>query len=235
MVTDGTDLQGGCRVSCVIPALNEAPSILATLGLLQPMRDRGTEVLLVDGGSRDGTPERAHPLVDRVLTAAPGRASQMNAGAAHAQGEILWFLHADTEPSPEADQAIRGAIEDGADWGYFSVRLSGERRLFRMVERMMTARSRMTGIATGDQGIFVRRALFEQVGGFPEQPLMEDVALSVRLKRAAERRVCLPSRLITSSRRWEERGAVRVILLMWWLRLAYALGVAPERLARWYR
>jgi len=223
------------RISVVVPALEEAGGIVAMLERLAPLRARGHEVILVDGGSRDGTVELAGPLVDGVLTSAPGRARQMNAGAAAARGDVLWFLHADTLAPPDADRSIMAAFASGYCWGRFDVRLSGGGVFLRVIERAMNLRSCLTGIATGDQGLFVERGLFEAVGGFPDQPLMEDVEMSRRLKRIAGRPICLRARLVTSSRRWERDGALRTLLLMWRLRLAYFLGSPPERLhARYY-
>ncbi|ROR34900.1 TIGR04283 family arsenosugar biosynthesis glycosyltransferase [Inmirania thermothiophila] len=222
------------RLSVVVPALGEAAVIGAALRALAPLRAAGEEVIVVDGGSADGTAEAARGLADRVLVCRPpGRARQMNAGAAVARGTILWFLHADTLPAPGAAEAIRAAVAAGAGWGRFDVRLSGAHPLLRVVERAMNLRSRLTGIATGDQGIFVRRDWFEAAGGFPDIPLMEDIALSRALRRRG-RPACLAGPLVTSSRRWEAHGVVRTILLMWRLRLAYFLGADPARLARRY-
>jgi rSAM/selenodomain-associated transferase 2 len=221
------------RLSIIVPALNEADTIGALLTDLAPFRTAGAEVILVDGGSSDGTPERAAADVDRVLPAQKGRAAQMNAGARVARGDLLWFLHADTRVPADAAAALQDAWAGGARWGRFDVRLSGRHFLLRLVERGMNIRSRLTGIATGDQGIFVTRAAFEQVGGFPPLVLMEDIALSGALRPLA-RPACLRVRLITSSRRWEEGGVLRTILLMWRLRLAYALGADPADLARRY-
>lgn len=223
------------RLSIVIPALNEAAGIAATLEPLQPLRAQGHEVLVVDGGSADGTAELARPLCDALLTAPRGRAMQMNAGAAAARGDVLWFLHADTRADTAAFAALSAALADPACvWGRFDVRLSGAHLLLRVVETLMNLRSRLTGIATGDQGLFVRRDAFVRVGGFPDIPLMEDIALSRRLKRLAAP-VCLRARLVTSSRRWEEHGVLRTILLMWRLRFDYWRGVPAERLALRYR
>jgi len=221
------------RLSIIVPALNEADTIGALLTDLAPLRTAGAEVILVDGGSSDGTPERAAADVDRILPAQKGRAAQMNAGARVAVGDLLWFLHADTRVPADAAAALQDAWADGARWGRFDVRLSGRHALLRLVERGMNIRSRLTGIATGDQGIFVTRAAFDQVGGFPPLVLMEDIALSGALRQLA-RPACLRVRLITSSRRWEEGGVLRTVLLMWRLRLAYALGADPARLARRY-
>lgn len=225
----------GVPLSIVVPALDEATGIGATLAALQEMRGRGVEVVVVDGGSADGTGEVAAPLVDRVIRAERSRARQQNAGAAAAAGEVLLFLHADTRLPADADRAVLdGLARSGRGWGRFDVRLSGGHPALRVVERMIGWRSRATGIATGDQAIFVRRAWFRRAGGFPDIPLMEDVALSKALRRIG-RPLCLRERVVTSSRRWEERGILRTILLMWRLRLAYALGADPAAVAKRYR
>lgn len=222
------------RISIIIPALNEAALITKVLRALAPLRHRGHEVIVVDGGSCDGTPALAAPLADRVMHAPKGRALQMNAGARAATGDVLWFLHADTVPPTDADGRILAALAQGkSGWGHFDVRLSGSGFLLRMVEFLMNRRSRLGGIATGDQGIFVRRELFERVGGFPEIPLMEDIALSRALK-GYSRPAHVAQGLVTSSRRWEQRGVWRTILLMWRLRLAYFLGADPRKLAGLY-
>lgn len=222
------------QLSIIIPARNEAADIEATLSTLQWLRDAGHKVILVDGGSEDATAALAEPLVDSIIAAKSGRARQMNAGACATQGEIVLFLHADTRLPESADRLIiDGLAESGKDWGRFDVRLSGRHPLLRVVERLMNWRSRTSGIATGDQAMFVRRALFENVGGFPDIALMEDIALSRMLKRRGPP-LCVSQAVITSSRRWEQRGILRTILLMWRLRLAYALGTDPERLAHKY-
>lgn len=222
-------------LSIIIPALNEAEGIGQTLERLQPMRERGSQVILVDGNSSDDTLRIASPLVDRVITAPPGRAGQMRAGLGEARGAVLWFLHADTLAPVDADIAIQQALADGrSGWGRFDVRLDGRHPLFRLIERMMNLRSRLTGICTGDQGIFVTKGILEKAGGLPDQPLMEDIELSKRLKRHT-RPCCLKQTLVTSSRRWEARGILRTVLLMWSLRGAYALGADPRSLAGIYR
>lgn len=221
-------------VSIVVPALDEAEGLGRMLEGLAPLRGEGAEVIVVDGGSRDATRTIAAPLCDRVLEAPRGRAAQMNAGAAASRGAILLFVHADTRLPEGALAAIRAALADRRHaWGRFDVRIEGRARLLSGVAAMMNLRSRMTGIATGDQAMFVRREAFEAAGGFPSIPLMEDVALSKALKRVS-RPVCLRSRVTTSGRRWERRGVIPTIALMWRLRLAYALGADPHRLARRY-
>lgn len=223
------------RLSIVVPALNEAGGIEATLAQLQPLRARGCEVVVADGGSADGTAELARPLADRVVLAERGRALQQNAGAAASSGEVLLFLHADTRLPDDADALVLGGLErSGRGWGRFDVRLTGRHPALRVVERMIGVRSRVSGIATGDQAIFVRREWFRRAGGFPEIPLMEDVALSRALRRLGPP-LALRAAVTTSSRRWEERGIYRTVALMWRLRFAYWLGADPARLADRYR
>ena len=223
------------RLSIIIPVLNEAASLEGSLQPLQGLRAAGHEVIVVDGGSRDGTRDVAAPLADRLIEAPPGRARQMNAGAGSAGGEVLIFLHADTFLPVGAERSIVAALERGRQWGRFDVRLSGRHPLLRVVERMMNGRSCLTGIATGDQAVFLTRAAWERAGGFPEIALMEDIALSRTLKRCCGRPACLRTPVVTSSRRWERNGVVRTILLMWRLRLAYFFGADPEALAKAYR
>ena len=218
------------RLSVVLPALNEAAGIRAALEALAPLRARGHEVIVVDGGSSDGTAQLAAGLCDRVLNASPGRAVQMNAGARAAGGDALLFLHADTRLPARADELILASLEDHS-WGRFDVRIEGRHPLLRIVACAMNLRSRLTGIATGDQAIFVRRAAF---GGYPEIALMEDVAFSKAMKRLG-RPACLRETVLTSGRRWESRGVLRTIVLMWSLRLLYFLGARPERLIRFYK
>ena len=220
-------------ISIVIPVLNEAGGIVAALERLQDARDRA-EVIVVDGGSSDRTREIAAPLADRVIESERGRAKQMNAGAAAARGEVLLFLHADTALPADAFQAIEAGLASGRHaWGRFDVAIAGADPLLAIVSMFMNARSRLTGIATGDQAIFAERWAFEAAGGFPEIPLMEDVALCERLKGASPP-LCLRERVITSARRWERGGTLRTIVLMWRLRFAYWMGVDPARLARRY-
>lgn len=221
------------KISIIVPALNEAQSITHILGDLAAARAAGHELILVDGGSSDATPDLGSSLADRLVVAPRGRATQMNAGAAQATGDLLWFLHADTRVPPGAADRLLAALAEGKTWGRFDVRLSGGAALLRVVERMMNLRSCLTGIATGDQGIFVVRRIFEALGGFPDIPLMEDIALSKALRRLS-RPACLNPPLVTSSRRWERDGILRTVLLMWRLRMAYALGADPGDLAGRY-
>jgi len=222
-------------LSIVVPVLDEAAGIVATLEALAPLRARGAELIVVDGGSRDATVARAQGLADVVIDGPRGRARQMNAGAAVARAPTLLFLHADTRLPEDADRLIALALGVAPlAWGRFDVLIEGRSRMLRVVAAMMNGRSRLTGIATGDQAMFMTRAAFEAAGGFPDQPLMEDIELSARLKRL-HAPVCLHERVITSGRRWEQRGVWRTILLMWRLRLLYALGVSADRLAPWYR
>ncbi|MEA1890257.1 MAG: TIGR04283 family arsenosugar biosynthesis glycosyltransferase [Pseudomonadota bacterium] len=222
------------KISIIIPVRNEAENIVCLLCALQPYRDRGHEVIVVDGGSEDDTVSIVKPLADTLLQTSAGRSHQMNAGAKVATGEVLWFLHADSELPEQADELIIRAVTTGTHtWGRFDVRLSGRKRLLRLVERMMNLRSRLTGIATGDQGIFISRKLFDKAGGYPDQQLMEDIALCKELKRY-QAPVCLREKLKTSSRRWEQHGIIRTILLMWRLRVAYYLGVSADKLALHY-
>jgi rSAM/selenodomain-associated transferase 2 len=222
------------RLSIVVPVRNEAAGIVFHLQQLSPLRRRSHEVIVVDGSSSDGTAALAAPWADHVVHSSPGRARQMNTGAAQAHGDVLLFLHADTQLPANADSLIAQAMADGARWGRFDVRIVGRAWMLRVVAAMMNGRSRLGGIATGDQGIFVQTALFQQLGGYAELPLMEDIDLSRRL-RAHAAPACLRARVLTSGRRWEQRGVWRTILLMWWLRWRYWRGADPQALARLYR
>jgi rSAM/selenodomain-associated transferase 2 len=222
------------RLSVVVPVLDEEAGVAAMLQGLSALRARGAEVIVVDGGSRDNTGALARPLCDRLVAAPRGRASQMNAGAAAARGDVLLFLHADTQLPAEADQLIHdGLAASGSGWGRFDVHIAGQHPLFPVIAATMNLRSRLTGIATGDQAIFVARSAFAAIGGFPDIALMEDVELSRRLKRLSQP-LCLRARVTTSGRRWEKHGVARTILTMWRLRLAYFFGATPAKLAMRY-
>jgi len=220
-------------LSIVIPVLNEAAEIVSQLEALQALRRQGAELLLVDGGSDDNTTELSRPLVDQVIAAARGRATQMNVGARSASGDALLFLHADTRLPACAHDRIRAALDAGAVWGRFDIRIDSRHLMLRLVAQMMNWRSRLTGVATGDQAIFVRRSTFVRIGGFADLPLMEDIALSARLKRIAAP-ACLREYVVTSGRRWEKHGVMRTIFLMWRLRAAYFFGAPPDELATRY-
>jgi rSAM/selenodomain-associated transferase 2 len=221
-------------LSIIVPILNEQQTIETSLSALQPLRRRGVEVIVVDGGSEDNSFRLASPLCDRVIVARRGRASQMNAGAQQSAGAQLLFLHSDTVLPKGAQEAIDQALTPpGCVWGRFDVKIDSPLRLLNGIAFMMNLRSRWTGIATGDQAIFVKRSAFEQIGGFPAISLMEDIALSKSLKRLSSP-ACIRAKVTTSGRRWEENGIVRTVLLMWRLRLAYLLGADPSRLAEQY-
>jgi rSAM/selenodomain-associated transferase 2 len=217
------------KLSIIIPALNEAAAIAASLEAVAPLRRRGHEVIVADGGSTDATAVLAASLCDRVLSSPRGRAAQMNAGALQATGAALVFLHADTRLPPDADTLVIEALRHRL-WGRFDVQIDGRHRLLKIVAWAMNLRSRLTGIATGDQAIFVRRDAFP---GFPEIALMEDIAFSRDMKRRGPP-ACLERRVSTSGRRWEAHGVLRTIFLMWRLRLLFFLGARPESLARRY-
>ena len=221
------------RVAVIVPVLNEVKMLPA---FLERARDWPVdELVFVDGGSRDATPRLLAEAGARWMTSRAGRAIQMNAGARATKSDILVFIHADTAISSSNFEAIRRVMRDErVVGGRFDVRLSGRQPAFRVIEFFINLRSRLTRIATGDQAIFVRRSVFERLGGFPEQPLMEDVEFSRRLKRLG-RIACLRERVVTSSRRWERHGIARTVWLMWSLRLGYWLGADPERLRRRYR
>ncbi len=217
----------------VVPVLDEGHGLASHLGDLQRFRQRGVRVIVVDGGSSDDSLAIAAGLADLAFVAPQGRARQMNAGAAVAEADLLLFLHADTRLPHDADALVRRAMQGASPWGRFDVTIDSPRRVMRLVERLMNLRSRWTGIATGDQAMFVRRGLFHRVGGFPDQPLMEDVALSTLLKSHGPP-ASLRERVTTSARRWERHGPWRTIGLMWRLRAAYFFGADPSKLASRY-
>jgi len=218
----------------VVPVLNEAPELPRLLAQLSGLALQGIEIIVADGGSEDGTADIVERAGFVVIGAARGRARQMNAGAAMATREVLWFLHADTHVPDEAPAYILPALEQGNHvWGRFDVRISGRPHMLRVISHLMNLRSRLTGIATGDQAMFVRRDAFRTAGGFAAIALMEDIDLCKRLKRAS-RPLCLRERVVTSGRRWEKGGVLHTVVLMWRLRLAYFFGADPKELARRY-
>jgi rSAM/selenodomain-associated transferase 2 len=217
------------KISIIIPVLNEEKKLSKTLSYLQSFRHSGHEVIVVDGGSTDNSLKlareaAAHEVIDSVVVSEPGRALQMNSGAAIATGAVYLFLHADTVLPENALQLISSFNHNKHYWGRFDIRLSSDRIIFRLIEYMINLRSRLTSIATGDQAIFIEHELFKSIGGFPEIVLMEDIAISRLLKKQ-----------LIPSRRWETNGVVATVLLMWKLRLYYFFGVSPEKLGRLYR
>jgi len=223
------------HLSIIIPTLNEASCIIDCLKPLQAIRAQGHEIVISDGDSNDSTIKLATPLVDQVVSSSRGRAKQMNAGAGVAKGDILLFLHADTIlPKNSTQLVINGLSTTHLCWGRFDVRLDGRHWMLRIIEKSMNLRSRLTGIATGDQAIFVKRNIFMQAGRIPDIPLMEDIQLSKKLK-AFSRPLCLRENVTTSSRRWEQRGILLTILLMWRLRFSHFLGADISSLARQYK
>jgi len=220
-------------VSIIIPVLNEEASIKELLQQLQGYRAQGHEVIVVDGGSVDQTVSISSGLSDKIIKSESGRAVQMNSGALQSKNAVLWFLHADTLIPEKAVENIQDALNK-SDWGRFNIKLSGTNSLFRLIEFMMNLRSSFTGVATGDQGIFIKRKLFESVKGFSNIPLMEDIDLSKKLIRISKP-ACIKNTLITSSRRWEQKGILSTVLLMWRLRFLYWLGVSANKLAVKYK
>lgn len=224
------------RISIVVPVLNEAVGIVPALQRLQEFRTAGHELILVDGGSQDQTVELAVDLVDNLIHSRPGRATQLQAGAAQASGSLLWFVHVDTQiPISAFEDLLRTAQQQSSPryWGRFDVRISGAHWFLPVVAWCMNQRSRLTRVTTGDQGMFVSRLLYQDTGGYRPLALMEDIEYSKRLRQICAP-VCLQGPLTTSGRRWDKKGVWRTILLMWFMRLAYFLGVSPKRLAGWY-
>jgi rSAM/selenodomain-associated transferase 2 len=222
------------RVSVIVPVLNEASHIVDALTALAPARARGVEVIVADGGSTDSTGHIARHLCSQATSAPRGRGAQMNAGAAIGGGDVFLFLHADTRLPENFDSRIVDDLaQSGRAWGRFDVKITGRHPLLPLVALMMNLRSRLTGVATGDQAIFVTRDAFAAVGGFPDVALMEDIIMSHRLNRLT-RPLCLSSRVTTSGRRWDRHGFFRTVMLMWRLRLALFFGASPNALARAY-
>ncbi len=220
-------------ISIIIPVLNEREILLSTLHSFQWMRNKGCELILVDGGSNYLPESQLAPLCDRILVTRAGRAWQLNYGACAAKSDRLWFLHLDSQLPKNAVDVVYKHARKGC-WGRFDIKLSGSHKMLRVIETMINLRSRASAIATGDQGIFISRTLYERVGGFPNIVLMEDVAICCRLKKIAKP-INLTDRLVTSSRRWERNGIIKTIVMMWWLRLLFSLGVDPARLAKIYK
>lgn len=220
-------------VSIIVPVLDEAAGIQSALARLAPLRQHGAELLVVDGGSTDETLAKARAWCDQLISAPRGRGSQMNAGADRASGVVLLFLHADTVLPEGALDAIVSAIDRGARWGRFDVAIDGASRCLPLIAWLMNRRSRWTGIATGDQAIFVARSAFLESGGFPDISLMEDVAFC-SLMRSRGRPACLRQKVVTSGRRWEKHGVAKTVAMMWCLRWRFFFGADPDKLAYEY-
>jgi len=222
------------HISFIIPVLNDLEALKRLLPAVQEYRNQGHELLIIDGGSTDGSVTFARSLADRILMTGTGRGRQMNLGAENASHNILFFLHADSQLPPDAGNLILNALSDPDKfWGRFDVCLDEPGVGYTLIAFMMNLRSRWSGVATGDQGIFVRKQYFQKAGRYADIPLMEDIALSKALRKIAWP-VCLPEKIVTSARRWRNQGMLKTVLLMWWLRLAYVAGVKPAILAKWY-
>lgn len=220
-------------LSIVIPTLNEQENLQQMALHLQSIAS-AVEFVVADGGSSDSSREVASGFADQITSSQPGRAIQMNKGASQASGDYVLFLHADTRLPDNFLELFKHWCSTEPDWGFFPIKLDGDHWLLRVIERGISSRSRITGCASGDQAVCIKRSCFESVGGYPELPLMEDVALSNLLSRQCRPKI-FPSFVTTSSRRWERHGIVKTVLLMWKIRLSYYLGVSPVTLASWYR
>jgi rSAM/selenodomain-associated transferase 2 len=224
---------GLMTLSIVVPVFNEADALPDLIQRLQALQSPSVEIIFVDGGSTDTTVAQLRSAGLPTLSSCKGRAWQMNAGALHSRGDILLFLHADTQLPEQALDSIRQHITADRCWGRFDVQIAGRSKLLPVVAHMMNWRSRWTGIATGDQALFMQRSAFNQVKGFPEQALMEDIEMSRRLL-GLSRPVCLRHKVTTSGRRWDAHGAWATVFLMWRLRWAYWLGHNADSLAQRY-
>lgn len=225
-------------LSVIVPTLNEGDRIASFVMALQSLRSAGNEIIIVDGGSTDDSIQTLVSLCDagnmtRLIHCAKGRARQMNEGARFATGQVLLFLHADTRLPDSALAELTDFCNRSANWGRFNVRLDNSGWPYKMIAWFINHRSRITGIATGDQAIFVKRDVFKHLGGYTDQPLMEDIDLSVRLKKTSSP-MCLSSKVVSSARKWQQHGIAQTIWLMWRLRALYALGVSPEVLVKQY-
>ena len=219
------------KLSIIIPVYNEANQIKPCLSNLEYLKQEGHEIIVVDGGSDDATIELAKPICDTVIQSPKSRSVQMNTGAYHASGDYLLFLHVDTVLPDNVTELFQKI--DKSHWGRFDITLSGKHFMFRVIEFCMNLRSRLTGIATGDQVMFIDKKLFMQLNGYPEIALMEDIALS-KLLLACSQPICFKEKVVSSSRRWEKHGIVNTILKMWTLRILYFFNVDTNKLAKMY-
>jgi rSAM/selenodomain-associated transferase 2 len=220
------------RISVIMPTLNEEKSIAAILAALMALRPH--EAIVVDGGSRDKTAQMGERAGAQVIISECGRARQMNRGVREANGDVLLFLHADTRLPVTAWADIGNALSDRRYvGGRFDIDLEGDHPMLKIIAAMISYRSRLTKVSTGDQALFVRREIFREMGGFPDIDLMEDIAFCRALKRIG-RIACLRSKVISSARRWEMNGVWRTVSKMWILKLLYFVGVSPGTLKRFY-
>ena len=225
-------MQKKISLSIIIPVRNEASHLPSLLNALQKRKSDNTEVIVVDGCSEDDTLNVICQRKNRILRSEPGRAQQMNTGARHAKGEYLWFLHADSKVDFDFESIIESGLKN-KKWGWFNVRLSNTKIIFRVIESMMNYRSKITSVATGDQGIFIHKNIFIEQGLFPSIALMEDVKFSKKI-RSSESPFISDTPLETSTRRWEQNGPIRTIFKMWTLRLLFFLGASPNWLNKQY-
>jgi len=225
-------MQKKISLSIIIPVRNEASHLPSLLNALQKRKSDNTEVIVVDGCSEDDTLNVICQKKNRILHSEPGRAQQMNTGARHAKGKYLWFLHADSKVDFDFESIIESGLKN-KKWGWFNVRLSNTKIIFRVIESMMNYRSKITSVATGDQGIFIHKNIFIEQGLFPSIALMEDVKFSKKI-RSSESPFISDTPLETSARRWEEDGPIRTVFKMWTLRLLFFLGASPNWLNKQY-
>ena len=225
-------MQKKISLSIIIPVRNEASHLPSLLNALQKRKSDNTEVIVVDGCSEDDTLNVICQKKNRILRSEPGRAQQMNTGARHAKGKYLWFLHADSKVDFDFESIIESGLKN-KKWGWFNIRLSNTKIIFRVIESMMNYRSKITSVATGDQGIFIHKNIFIEQGLFPSIALMEDVKFSKKI-RSSESPFISDTPLETSARRWEENGPIRTIFKMWTLRLLFFLGASPNWLDKQY-
>ena len=223
------------QISVIIPVLNEAESIQKCLE--QFYQEDVIDVVVVDGGSTDGTPDKVVSAgVGRCVSSPkPGRASQMNFGAEKAVGDVFLFLHADTFLPPNGLALIREVMaKQHVVGGRFELGLAEKRLGFRLIAYLSTLRSKFLGITYGDQGIFVRRDVFGAVGGYPALELFEDSEFCNVVKKCGQF-VLLPAQVCSSTRRWQKWGVVRTVIWMWVLRVLFVCGISDKTLSQWYR
>jgi rSAM/selenodomain-associated transferase 2 len=221
-----------CKISIIIPVLNESEYLAQTCEALQESGS-GCEIIIVDGGSIDGTPELGSKY-GIIISAPQGRSAQMNAGASKATGDILWFLHADCIPHVDSLRAIKQIMQNNkVIGGAFEYRLDGNGIFYRIAESLSNLKNKRFLLLYGDMGIFTRASAFRQLSGFQDIPIMEDLDFGQRLKKLGKI-VILPLPIMTSARRWKKEGAVKNFSRNWLLQLGWACGISPDYLAKWY-